>query len=1066
MTGISSFAVACFVLAAMVCNLSAEAAEVGAEPPFKPVHSIFVSTAGDDKNSGTASQPVVSLKRAEALLWDKNEPSEIVIRKGVYPGGVAIGGNPDAAAVTLPRIVIRPAIDEKTGQFEEVVFDGGMELKEAEAVPGMTGVYKAPGQFQDKSAGYQVWESDTRKRYTQVADTAAVECFPASYFYTEKEIVFHTSDNKPPREHQIGVSRHEVGIRVYRANTTVKGLRFRNYFLKSWSSGVELRGANTTIEDCHTANAQNGFVASSLTSTTLMTGMKVLRCRTDDVGDGVYSNSKQVVVADCRLFKIRDSFMVPAYSQNDSGIQYYSPAFGGEVRRNLCVGFMNGIFIKCGNNGDFVVENNTVLDGLVHGIGSTGYGRKAVFRFNIVTGFSCPILFAKAIQAPPLNIFDYNCFWNTLVPDFKTVILDEIRKVGQGLNTICANPRFAGPALGDYRLLPDSPCLKAGPNGETFGAFGAVEKDFKEAQPPTLTFTLAAPAVQSGGSGELWFERDPWIGGGRNLIRKLPSESPVDEWVTTAARLGLLICAESAVNKPGQMKLRVGSGAWSAPEPYATWKEIPFPSGISMTALSIAVSDAAGNWSAPQSLVVRRMDTGPKLKGVPVVYANDSGAAIFFETDSPCLAKIEFGPDTNYGSVIEQPKGVQRIWSSNDGGEWVEIRTTPRITNNFTLLKPVVATGKTYHYRFRLQDELGNTTVTDDAAFTVTGTAKSYFVSPAGEDADVRGGHGKPWRTIQFAVDRALPGDRIVLLPGLYPGEAKLNHGGLEGAPITIAAEKPGTVILDGRKAVPSCLSLNRAPFVVIDGLEIRWFENTGINIVDSPNVSVSRCRIWNGLSELWPNGSGIMANRSPGLNADQNVIFVIEQGIQLLQSPASRITRNTITKNLYGAALFIYSAANSVCKNNCFAFGGNAQYNPAAKDKEELKIFDGDYNNLGTVIGKGYETASQIFRSPDHQKLFDAQSFEPKDPYYKSHGSKSLTQNGWSGGPYFTTLVEWQQESGKDLHSIFADPMFVDPANNDFRLKPGSPNIGAGENGENIGALGVVEPVSVDKGR
>ena len=36
----------------------------------------------------------------------------------------------------------------------------------------------------------------------------------------------------------------------------------------------------------------------------------------------------------------------------------------------------------------------------------------------------------------------------------------------------------------------------------------------------------------------------------------------------------------------------------------------------------------------------------------------------------------------------------------------------------------------------------------------------------------------------------------------------------------------------------------------------------------------------------------------------------------------------------------------------------------------------------------------------------------------------------------------------------ISKDPLFADPAHNDFRLKDGSPCIGAGENGTDMGAI------------
>ena len=55
-------------------------------------------------------------------------------------------------------------------------------------------------------------------------------------------------------------------------------------------------------------------------------------------------------------------------------------------------------------------------------------------------------------------------------------------------------------------------------------------------------------------------------------------------------------------------------------------------------------------------------------------------------------------------------------------------------------------------------------------------------------------------------------------------------------------------------------------------------------------------------------------------------------------------------------------------------------------------------------------------------------------------------------------SLTAWRARTGQDKHSIFTHPRYADPQNRDFSLLPNSPNIGAGENGTNIGALGVRE--------
>ena len=52
------------------------------------------------------------------------------------------------------------------------------------------------------------------------------------------------------------------------------------------------------------------------------------------------------------------------------------------------------------------------------------------------------------------------------------------------------------------------------------------------------------------------------------------------------------------------------------------------------------------------------------------------------------------------------------------------------------------------------------------------------------------------------------------------------------------------------------------------------------------------------------------------------------------------------------------------------------------------------------------------------------------------------------------TSLAQWQsQVPGRDASSIEANPLFTDPANGDFSLQTGSPALGMGADGSNVGA-------------
>jgi hypothetical protein len=61
-------------------------------------------------------------------------------------------------------------------------------------------------------------------------------------------------------------------------------------------------------------------------------------------------------------------------------------------------------------------------------------------------------------------------------------------------------------------------------------------------------------------------------------------------------------------------------------------------------------------------------------------------------------------------------------------------------------------------------------------------------------------------------------------------------------------------------------------------------------------------------------------------------------------------------------------------------------------------------------------------------------------------------------------TLKQWQNDRGQDVHSLIADPLFENPAADDFRLKPDSPALKLGFESFDISRAGRKTPVVLTK--
>ena len=87
------------------------------------------------------------------------------------------------------------------------------------------------------------------------------------------------------------------------------------------------------------------------------------------------------------------------------------------------------------------------------------------------------------------------------------------------------------------------------------------------------------------------------------------------------------------------------------------------------------------------------------------------------------------------------------------------------------------------------------------------------------------------------------------------------------------------------------------------------------------------------------------------------------------------------------------------------------------------------------------------IRANPEYAKEFDYNLF------YSENGEPKITGVGKP-----MTITQWQAK-GFDKHSIIADPMFMDPANGDYRVKPESPVLKLGFQNFPMNRFGVLKP-------
>jgi parallel beta-helix repeat protein len=383
--------------------------------------------------------------------------------------------------------------------------------------------------------------------------------------------------------------------------------------------------------------------------------------------------------------------------------------------------------------------------------------------------------------------------------------------------------------------------------------------------------------------------------------------------------------------------------------------------------------------------------------------------------------------------------------------------------------------------------------------FAGTGLAATFYVATNGNDGGT-GSSAMPWATLQHAVETAGPGDVIVVRAGSYVG-ARMETSGLATAVKTLRSEAGAHVLLHApgpKNKHNSILEVENfsgtVSYWTIDGFEIAGSPKYGVDVRITESITVQNCTVHDsvltGIFTAFSNHPVIQNNISyhngeHGIYQSNSGDYPTIRGNQIHHNHAAGIHMNgdisqggdgiisfaTVEKNVIwengvggGSGINCDGVDNSIFRNNLLYSNHASGISLYAIDGAHGSSGNLVYNNTIVMAADGrwavnIPKSSGGKKSPTGNKIVNNILYTPNTvrgsvlTYSQSvsgfESDYNVVVNRFSvnGGVSSTTLTLWRQRTGHDLHSIISTPaaLFVDPANSDYRLRPGSPAINAG---------------------
>ena len=363
---------------------------------------------------------------------------------------------------------------------------------------------------------------------------------------------------------------------------------------------------------------------------------------------------------------------------------------------------------------------------------------------------------------------------------------------------------------------------------------------------------------------------------------------------------------------------------------------------------------------------------------------------------------------------------------------------------------------------------------------------------------------GVTWGPLQVFVDgaRLTPSTAT---PDLLPANAFTWVSG-QGLYVNLGGDNPGShQTLVGHRL--HGFNIFSKSWVTIDGFEISHVESRGVNIqngctdliVSHNKVSFSKSygiQTVNGIRMLIEGNTVSDAGfHGIGLTAGANNCIVRDNecfrssdpvvghvnGIYLFGAPNNTVSGNRLHDNQDSGLQLDRDSNNNICFNNRSWHNGDHGYDNL-NNTGNVHVNDVAFGNFK----RGFSNDGGVSNAVVYNCIgvdngittgeFDLWVDATSTSGFVSDYNLFWNSTTWPPIKYiatkYTTITDFTAATGEDAHSIQADPLFVDAANGDLRLRPGSPAIDAANSGvpnwpatDALGAARFDDPATLNRG-